>query len=528
MTVAQLDLITIQEASQWASQFLKREVGASNISYLIQYGKIKKHGDHGSTLVDLEDLKKYYSFYGARELDWKKKLGGDLNWHLSFDHLREKDTTKHVHRLHPYKGKFIPQLVGYFLDSHTDDFKKEIYFKKGDIILDPFCGSGTALVEANELGMHAIGVDVSSFNALISNIKIEKQDITPLHLEARNIRHQLREFIINSNVVRFENKLAQELVRFNNKYFPAVGYKYKVQQGRINEEKYGQEKELEFLPIYEKFVSQYNIQLFSKKSEKFLDKWYLPSIRLEIHFVSNLIAKVSDSKIKDALKVILSRTIRSCRATTHSDLATLIEPVSASYYCAKHGKICKPLFSILNWWERYCDDTIERFHEFNKIRTDTTQICLTGDSRTIDLIKALEKPNPGFAQNVRNKKIDGIFSSPPYVGLIDYHEQHAYAYDLFEFPRRDELEIGPLCQGSGREARSAYVEGVASVLNNCKNYLVHNYNVFLVANDKYNLYPDIAEKAGMRIVNQFKRPVLNRTERGKGAYSEIIFHLKGE
>ena len=237
---------------------------------------------------------------------------------------------------------------------------------------------------------------------------------------------------------------------------------------------------------------------------------------------------MSDSKIKDALKVILSRTIRSCRATTHSDLATLIEPVSASYYCAKHGKICKPLFSILNWWERYCDDTIERFHEFNKIRTDTTQICLTGDSRTIDLIKALEKPNPGFAQNVRNKKIDGIFSSPPYVGLIDYHEQHAYAYDLFEFPRRDELEIGPLCQGSGREARSAYVEGVASVLNNCKNYLVHNYNVFLVANDKYNLYPDIAEKAGMRIVNQFKRPVLNRTERGKGAYSEIIFHLKGE
>src|SRR3989338_8709125 len=258
MTVAQLDLITIQEASQWASQFLKREVGASNISYLIQYGKIKKHGDHGSTLVDLEDLKKYYSFYGARELDWKKKLGGDLNWHLSFDHLREKDTTKHVHRLHPYKGKFIPQLVGYFLDSHTDDFKKEIYFKKGDIILDPFCGSGTALVEANELGMHAIGVDVSSFNALISNIKIEKQDIAPLHLEARNIRHQLREFIINSNVVRFENKLAEELTRFNNKYFPAVSYKYKVQQGRINEEKYGQEKELEFLPIYEKFVSQYN------------------------------------------------------------------------------------------------------------------------------------------------------------------------------------------------------------------------------------------------------------------------------
>jgi hypothetical protein len=47
-----------------------------------------------------------------------------------------------------------------------------------------------------------------------------------------------------------------------------------------------------------------------------------------------------------------------------------------------------------------------------------------------------------------------------------------------------------------------------------------------VANDKYNLYPTIAEKANLKIVNKYKRPVLNRTERDKGAYSEIIFHLK--
>ncbi|MGE0087128.1 MAG: DNA methyltransferase [Desulfococcaceae bacterium] len=40
-----------------------------------------------------------------------------------------------------------------------DDFKKDVYFKPGDIVLDPFCGSGTTLVQANEMGMHAIGID---------------------------------------------------------------------------------------------------------------------------------------------------------------------------------------------------------------------------------------------------------------------------------------------------------------------------------------------------------------------------------
>ncbi|KAA6321049.1 hypothetical protein EZS27_029252 [termite gut metagenome] len=88
------------------------------------------------------------------------------------------------------------------------------------------------------------------------------------------------------------------------------------------------------------------------------------------------------------------------------------------------------------------------------------------------------------------------------------------------------MEIGSLFKGQGVAAKRSYIQGIVDVLNNCKPYLVDDYNVFLVANDKYNLYPSIAEKAEMQIVNQYKRPVLNRTEKDKGAYSEIIFHLK--
>lgn len=75
-------------------------------------------------MVSRAELENYYSDYNsAREPKWRDELGGDLNWTLSFDKYTESETTKHVHRLHPYKGKFIPQLVEYFLDSHTDKFK---------------------------------------------------------------------------------------------------------------------------------------------------------------------------------------------------------------------------------------------------------------------------------------------------------------------------------------------------------------------------------------------------------------------
>jgi hypothetical protein len=81
-----MPLVTINEASKWATNYLEKSVSPTNISYLVQYGKVRKLGENGSTMVDLNDLKKYYeSWNGKREIDWKKKLGSDLNWTLSFD-----------------------------------------------------------------------------------------------------------------------------------------------------------------------------------------------------------------------------------------------------------------------------------------------------------------------------------------------------------------------------------------------------------------------------------------------------------
>jgi tRNA G10 N-methylase Trm11 len=65
----------------------------------------------------------------------------ELSW--SEQDLPQVERTKHVHSLHPYLGKFIPQLVEYFLHR---------CFSPGATVYDPFAGSGTTLVEANAMG----------------------------------------------------------------------------------------------------------------------------------------------------------------------------------------------------------------------------------------------------------------------------------------------------------------------------------------------------------------------------------------
>ena len=340
-----VEYLTVKEASKWATNYLKKNVTSSNISYLVQYGLIRKYGDNGNTQISVNELQEYYKSYnGDRESDWKQKLGDDLNWELSFQQYKESETTKHVHRLHPYKGKFIPQLVEYFIDDHTDKFKKEVYFHRGDIILDPFAGSGTTLVKSSESGMHAIGIDISAFNTLISNCKVSRFNLTDVQLELNRITDVLKSYLLNLHIIEFDNELLEELSEFNSRYFPVPDYKYKVKRKEIDEDKYGSEKEELFLKIYNKLLDKYKIEVKQENAETFLDLWYLKSVREEIEVVFNEIKKIKNLHTKKLVSIILSRTIRSCRATTHADLATLKGPISSTYYCGKHGKVCKPLF----------------------------------------------------------------------------------------------------------------------------------------------------------------------------------------
>jgi len=373
----------------------------------------------------------------------------NLNWR-EID-LPEKARTKHVHRLHPYLGKFIPQLVEIFLRK---------YFKHGQTVLDPFCGSGTTLVQANELGINSIGFDISEFNVLLTKAKTAKYDLGIAKKEIHDILEKLRSSIQKDNIQL--NLLKPET---------------------------------------------YSIEITVTNNE-YLNRWFDQKARNELLTYKYLIDKES-YKYKILMKVILSRSARSARLTTHFDLDFPKKPQTEPYYCYKHSRICKPTNEAFKFLRRYSLDTIRRLEEYSYLQTDAKVEVNHADCRVTDF-----------------PLVDGVITSPPYVGLIDYHEQHSYGYHLLDLDDNRDCEIGAAVNGSSIKAKEDYKKDIAEVFIRVLKAIPRGGRIIVIAGDRANLYDDIAKLVGIETEAIVKRHVNRRTGRRANEFYESVFIWK--
>ncbi len=355
----------------------------------------------------------------------------ELSW--SEAELPQVERTKHVHGLHPYLGKFVPQLVEIFLER---------LFVPTQCVYDPFVGSGTTLVEANVYGADAIGSDISAFNCLLSRVKTTRYNLGALELSLRAAAEEAR------------------------RAGPA--------------------------PI--------------DGASEWLRTWFAPPALGELLRYREVCSEYLDDPAWDVAKIVLSRAARSARLTTHFDLDFPRAPTTQSYFCHKHKRTCRPVEEAQKFLARYTTDTIRRIRSFAEVRTSRSVDVLHEDSRTVRL----------------PCQVNGIITSPPYPGLIDYHEQHRYSYELLNLHDRREDEIGAAAQGAGARALAAYVADMTAVFGNAASQLPAGAPIVIVVNDSRNLYPSVLEGASLSLVESLTRHVNRRTGRRAGEFFESI------
>ena len=103
--------------------------------------------------------------YLLRRSAYFKSVGRKLtDYHFIQQYNRTQSVNQYLtHWFYPYKGKFHPQMIRALLGI--------IGLGPGDLVLDPFIGSGTTAVEAQLLGINCIGIDASPLCCLISRVK---------------------------------------------------------------------------------------------------------------------------------------------------------------------------------------------------------------------------------------------------------------------------------------------------------------------------------------------------------------------
>ena len=238
-------------------------------------------------------------------------------------------------------------------------------------------------------------------------------------------------------------------------------------------------------------------------SSEYLREWFDVRTLAELLFYRSLLDNYDSGQL---MAVVLSRAARSARLTTHFELDFPKKPQTEPYQCAKHRKICRPTREAHKFLRRYTLDTIKRVKEYEQLRSDAEAIVLHGDSRNADY----------------GTKFDGLITSPPYPGRIDYHEQHRYAYELLGLVDRRSEEIGAAEKGTSKAAVAAYVKDMVAVFENARRHLRSGARVIIVIDDSRSLYDEILREAGLTIDERRKRHVNRRTGRRNGEFFEEI------
>ncbi len=176
-----------------------------------------------------------------------KKKYVDESWDF-----RTADTKQHTHGFHNYPAIMIPQIAGRLIDS---------YGKKAQLLFDPYCGSGTSLVEASMRGINSAGTDLNPLARLMSRVK--STSINPKLLDNELIKFQ---------DISFSSKLG------------------KVKTGQCKPPAFGN-----------------------------IDYWFDKGVQKKLAFINEFIDDIKNKKICDFFRVAFSGTIRDCSWTRNGE-----------------------------------------------------------------------------------------------------------------------------------------------------------------------------------------------------------------
>lgn len=267
--------------------------------------------------------------------------------------VRRQSTRYSAHGLHEYKGKFNPQIVraiGNILGLRNNDW-----------VLDPFCGSGTVLLEAAHIGWNAVGVDINPLSVEVAQAKI-----AAVHVPLDDLSQYLEQICeqLDSCTRRLDLDKAFSRTRIA---------------------KMGAAEWREFLPCPD-----------------YLTEWFSESVLAQLYLILAALNNLPDS-VRLIFRVVLSDIVRDVSFQDPGDLRIRrLESPPAN----------RPAIPIyLETLKRRVELIVNARKHFGPTRTD--QAAYVNDARQI--CESFQNDRA-----LKGRKFDAVITSPPYATALPY------------------------------------------------------------------------------------------------------------
>ncbi len=267
-----------------------------------------------------------------------------------------KQATRYsAHGLHEYRGKFNPQVVRAAANI--------LGLRRGSLLLDPFCGSGTVLLEASHLGIDAAGFDL----------------------------HPLAVEIANAKVVAF-NAPRNELRRAADAVLAAVS-----QAAEVDDQKLARWIEKRLTVSFEDALPNL----------PYLREWFPELVLMQLAFALDVIHREVPAELRGTFRVMLSDVVRDVSWQEPADLRIRRRVVPSDNY---------PALSL------FADSVRKKVNIIcatpAPLDDGKLQAAMLVDSR--DPAAAKRSMQSLFGR----RKVDAIISSPPYATALPYVDMH--------------------------------------------------------------------------------------------------------
>lgn len=157
------------------------------------------------SMLDQLTYIKSFEYEGQNKYTLQAKLESTSN----DANKRNKQQTRYsTNGLHEYKGKFNPQLVHSIINI--------LGIKKGMSVIDPFCGSGTTLLECQHMGILSKGTDINPLAVFIANAKISSLTMDITH--ACKVLGKIANYVSSPKELEFDD--SSERIIYLKKWLP--------------------------------------------------------------------------------------------------------------------------------------------------------------------------------------------------------------------------------------------------------------------------------------------------------------------